>query len=380
MNLNSIYNTNKTDELFGRYITNESIEPILNQLNTNNQLTILGYSVNNNPIYGYKIGNGKSKIMIWSQMHGNESTTTKAIIDFLIFLNSKSFESEIILKNCTLFFIPILNPDGAKLYTRENANKVDLNRDFVDQSQPETKVLLKLFNEFKPNFCFNMHDQRTIFGLENSDKPATVSFLAPSFNQNKDYNHSRSIAANIIGNINQKLQEYLPNQVGRFDDSFNINCAGDYFQSLKIPTILVEAGHFQNDYNREETRKFIFYSLFFGIEALNQTSINIDKYLEIPQNQVNFYDIIYNNVKIIFNNEEKIIKFAIQYIEQLIGNEIKFQAFFVKINNTEPLIGHLEYDAKQELYQDDNNNYPEINQKADFNLGNYKIINGIKSN
>jgi murein tripeptide amidase MpaA len=29
----------------------------------------------------------------------------------------------------TFYCIPMLNPDGAALYTRENANKVDLNRD-----------------------------------------------------------------------------------------------------------------------------------------------------------------------------------------------------------------------------------------------------------
>ena len=46
-----------------------------------------------------------------------------------------------ILKACTLYIIPILNPDGAKAYTRLNANEVDLNRDAQDLSQPESKVL-----------------------------------------------------------------------------------------------------------------------------------------------------------------------------------------------------------------------------------------------
>jgi murein tripeptide amidase MpaA len=38
----------------------------------------------------------------------------------------------------------MLNPDGAKTYTRENANKVDLNRDSQDLTQPESKILRKL--------------------------------------------------------------------------------------------------------------------------------------------------------------------------------------------------------------------------------------------
>ena len=33
---------------------------------------------------------------------------------------------------------------------------------------------------FNPKFCFNLHDQRTIFGVEGTKNPATISFLAPS--------------------------------------------------------------------------------------------------------------------------------------------------------------------------------------------------------
>jgi hypothetical protein len=49
----------------------------------------------------------------------------------LIFLNvlHGGSESEKILDAFTFYCIPMLNPDGAALYTRENANKVDLNRD-----------------------------------------------------------------------------------------------------------------------------------------------------------------------------------------------------------------------------------------------------------
>jgi murein tripeptide amidase MpaA len=39
-----------------------------------------------------------------------------------------SERSEKILDAFTFYCIPMLNPDGAA-YTRENANKVDLNRD-----------------------------------------------------------------------------------------------------------------------------------------------------------------------------------------------------------------------------------------------------------
>jgi murein tripeptide amidase MpaA len=44
----------------------------------------------------------------------------------------------------------MLNPDGASLYTRENANKVDLNRDSQDLTQPESKILRETMQPFVP--------------------------------------------------------------------------------------------------------------------------------------------------------------------------------------------------------------------------------------
>ena len=46
-----------------------------------------------------------------------------------------------ILSACTLFVIPILNPDGAERYTRINANGVDLNRDWAQFNHPETRAV-----------------------------------------------------------------------------------------------------------------------------------------------------------------------------------------------------------------------------------------------
>ena len=93
-----------------------------------------GTSVEKRPIYGYVVGAGKNRILMWSQMHGNESTTTKSLIDFWSYLNT--VQAKFILNECTFLMIPQLNPDGSEAYTRLNANKIDLNRDFYDLSQP----------------------------------------------------------------------------------------------------------------------------------------------------------------------------------------------------------------------------------------------------
>jgi hypothetical protein len=70
-------------KLAGRYITNDSIEPLLKKLNSLFTVNIIGQSVLKKSIYTIKFGTGSTKILIWSQMHGNESTTTKALFDFI---------------------------------------------------------------------------------------------------------------------------------------------------------------------------------------------------------------------------------------------------------------------------------------------------------
>jgi hypothetical protein len=381
MDLEQLFDQNKEQTLYGRYITLDSIESLLNKLNTNNQLEIIGKSVLDKPIYKYQIGTGKIKILLWSQMHGNESTTTKGLFDFINVLHTGSEIAKDFLEAFTFCCIPMLNPDGAKLYTRANANKVDLNRDSQDLSQPESRVLRAVFENFKPDFCFNLHDQRTIFGVSNTGKPATVSFLAPAYNEAREVNESRLKAINLIAGINEVLQEYIPGQIGRFDDSFNINCIGDTFQYLGAPTLLFEAGHFPKDYNREETRKYIFMALISGFKIINENDIVVNKfdnYLSIPQNKVVFYDFIYKNIKINYDGIEIITNFASQYKEELVENKVCFNAYITKIGELDDYFGHLEYDGENALYRDNHNNFPKFDQKANFYLeNNANFVNGV---
>ncbi|GEL11732.1 Zinc carboxypeptidase [Flavobacterium glycines] len=381
MNLEQLFLDNKEKTIEGRYLTLESIEPILNRMNTDNQLSVIGKSVKGRLIYKYSIGTGKTKIYLWSQMHGNESTTTKALFDFLNLLHSGSDLAKTFLANFTFCCLPMLNPDGAYLYTRANANEIDLNRDSQDLTQPESKILRAVFEEFKPDFCYNLHDQRTIFGVADTGKPATVSFLAPSYNEEREINDSRQKAINLIAEMNAVLQGFIPGQIGRFDDSFNINCIGDTFQYLGVPTILFEAGHFPGDYHREVTRKYIFMALVSSFTKLNENVVEINRteeYLNIPQNKVVFYDFIYKKVKINYDGNEKITNFAAQYKEELIDGKINFNAYVAKIDELEGFFGHEEFDAQGAVYDDGVNNFPKLDQKANFCLGkDHKFVNGL---
>lgn len=346
--LNSLFNTHKETQLFHRYIHTKTIEPLLKKLPSIFKVEVIGKSVNNENIFSITFGNGKKKILMWSQMHGNESTTTKAIFDLINTLSMSNSPIRHVLENCTIKIIPILNPDGALVYTRLNANEVDLNRDAQNLSQPESKVLKSVFDVFKPDFCFNLHGQRTIYSVGHTNYPATISFLSPAQDPMCTVTKSRKISMEIISEMNKVLQNQIPNQVALYDDAFNINCVGDTFQSHNVPTILFEAGHYNNDYAREESRKYIFQSLLTSLDYISQNEIDgscYRSYLKIPKNETYFFDIIIRNARVNSKNKNQFVDIGILYEERLKEDKIEFIPKVEKISDLSAYYGHKEINS-----------------------------------
>jgi len=344
--LKSLYKSHKELQLRKRYICTKHILKSLNNKSSIFRKEVIGKSVCEKNIYSITIGSGKKKILIWSQMHGNESTTTKAIFDLLNVLSHKNQISESIINACTIKIIPILNPDGAKAYTRLNANQIDLNRDAQNLSQPESIALNACFHNFKPDFCFNLHGQRTIFSAGKINNPATISFLAPAQDVDCLITSNRKKAMEIITVMNAMLQKQIPDQIGIYDDAFNINCVGDTFQAFNTPTILFEAGHYKNDYQREQVREFIFQSLIVSLDYIANNNIsgdNFKAYLDIPKNEKLFFDIIIRNVKL--DGKDALIDIAIQYEEILNDETINFRPKVEKFININQFFAHHEFDA-----------------------------------
>ena len=343
--IHSNFSDLKVQDLNGRYITNAHILPILSKLPNGFSYEIVGHSESDQPIFAVKAGSGPHKILIWSQMHGNESTSTKALFDFVFnieYLGISSF-----LEHCSFFIIPILNPDGAQDYNRYNANGIDLNRDAQALTQSESLVLREAFNNFEPNFCFNMHDQRSIYSVGDTKNSAGLSFLAPAEDKDSSISSNRMQAMEVISKINSVLQLFIPNKISRFEDSFNINCVGDQFQSLGVPTILFEAGHLV-DYNKEDTRKYMLMALVSAISTISQKIVPKDvviPYLNIPENKPLYYDILIKNVSIKDGNLQT-EDIGIRYEELLNKDLIEFKPVVKYIGDMSKYFGHRVIDAK----------------------------------
>ncbi|WP_298764027.1 M14 metallopeptidase family protein [uncultured Polaribacter sp.] len=336
--LESIFKTQKEKTLSGKWIRFKDLKNLFQKYESLFDVQQIGVSEYDRPIYQLKIGTGQKKILLWSQMHGNESTGTRALFDlFNCFLNDNATELKTILDNCTLVFIPMLNPDGAEVYTRVNGNNIDLNRDAVAKTAKESKLLRSVLESFNPQFCFNLHDQRTIFNVEGTKNPATISFLAPSEEITRKITAGRKQTMNVIIAMNNMLQKIIPNHVGRYTDEFYPTATGDNFQKLGYNTILIESGHYKEDYNREESRKYTFYSILQGLSYIANTSdfSTYKDYFNIPNNSKDFYDVIHR-----FSDSSKDVAF--QYKDEILENKLVSKLIQVDDDSLKEKFGHSE--------------------------------------
>ncbi len=367
--------------LKGQYVTYERIEPLLNELPAIFKTEILGHSVLGRPIKSVTIGSGKTRILLWSQMHGDESTATRVLFDVFEFFKqpTTAFKPicDVLLTNCTLVFVPILNPDGAAAYTRENALNIDLNRDAKSLQMPESIVLKTITSYFKPHFAFNLHDQSTKYNVSGTKNPSTLSFLAPAADVNRSITPSRKKAMQVIAEMNSFVQKIIPNHVALYDDEFCNTCFGDTLQQMGVPLMLIEAGH--SDWKREKTREYYFYALLKGLESIatkHYKTATTKQYFEIPRNNTLFYDVIYRNVLVKFNKFSYVIDIAINFDEYISDDKVLRKGKIAKIGDLSPYLAHIEEDVYKAEYNNDNK-LPKIGDSADFFLADIEITNGL---
>ncbi|MCF6192774.1 MAG: hypothetical protein L3J46_00380 [Kangiellaceae bacterium] len=306
------YKCIKQTGLDGLFIRPDDIYPIINRLieeyNSSGEnddhfsISQAGASFLEKAIYKITLGAGPINILLWSQMHGNEPTATASLFDLINYTRSPEnktwFDSW--RDKITLHIVPMLNPDGAVLEQRVNAQGVDINRDASALQSPEGKLLLSLAEEIKPQVGFNLHSQSRFYTVGESDNSAIISLLAPAYNEAKETNKSRKEAKQLISIINRAIHQQYPNHVGRYDDTYSYRSFGDLLSAKGISTILIEAGYFKNDKHRQIPRWLTFLSLVESINAIRDNSYSnesLDGYEAIPFNRPDgLVDVLLKNV------------------------------------------------------------------------------------
>lgn len=299
----------------------QDIEPLIKHYQQSSlvEVTELGRSVEHRPIYMLRLGQGKKRVLAWSQMHGDEHTATAAIFDLLKYATApeqaawlKHWQSEI-----TLYLIPMLNPDGAARNTRVNAQGIDINRDALALQSPEGQLLMATATKLKPHYGFNLHDQNRFHAAGDAPNPATISLLAPAYNEAREINASRKAAMQLIALVKPWLDQQIPQHLGRYNDTWSPRSFGDTFAKMGISTVLVEAGGHRADDHRQVARRLNFQLYVQWLDAIASGSYqqaSLDDYEAIPFNRSGgMKDLILQNLQLRVEQTEATLDLAVNF-------------------------------------------------------------------
>jgi hypothetical protein len=305
------YDSYKFNQISSRRFKHAELMTHLDSLKKSlgNLITIqqVGNSGENRPINLLTLGTGKTKIFLWSQMHGDEPTATMALLDILnyIALNKNSAEIKKILSETTLLILPMLNPDGAERFQRRSSQGIDINRDALRLQTPEARVLKSTRDTYNPEIGFNLHDQDPRYTVGESGNVAVISLLAPAYNVEKTDNTVRTRAKKVASELTLILNQFVNGHVAKYDDAFEPRAFGDNIQKWGTSTVLIESGGWKDDPEKMFIRKLNcvgLLSVFHSIATKAYEKTGTAPYENIPMNTKNLYDIIVEKVTLKFSD------------------------------------------------------------------------------
>jgi len=249
----------------------------------------VGESAEGRTIRSVRFGSGETSVLLWSQMHGDESTATMALADIFRLFAAHPDHPVVrtIAEGTTLHFVPMLNPDGAERFQRRNAQGVDINRDARRQATPEGRLLARMQERLEPDFGFNLHDQNARTRVEDTGRGVAIALLAPAFNEAGDVNEVRGRAMRLAGVIRRSVEPFVGGHVARYDAGFNPRAFGDLMTKWGTSTVLVESGGWRDDPRKQYLRRVNFVGLLRALESIATGSwadVSRAPYEDLPEN------------------------------------------------------------------------------------------------
>jgi len=317
------YENYKENSLIHRRFKQSDILALIKRLEGKNIFRVkkVGESVQGREIFLISIGTGSRSIFCWSQMHGDESTATAAIFDIINFFlaeNDYTDYKKFVLSNITLHFLPMVNPDGAELFQRRNILEIDLNRDAIRQDCPESQILHSVYEEIKPEFGFNLHDQGRDYSAGKTKQWSAISFLAPPFDFKKTVNESRTLAMKLISEMYGVLSHFIPGHISKYKTDYEPRAFGDKFSEADTSIILIESGTWRGDREKMFLRKLNFITVLNSIKSIAEGSFvkeSLNTYKSIPQNETQMMDFIIRNATVTSQGNELPVDVGINYEE-----------------------------------------------------------------
>jgi hypothetical protein len=258
---------------------------------------VIGRSMLGREIRTVTYGTGPTSVLLWSQMHGDESTSSMALADIFAFLASSdpSQLRQRLRDSLTITFVPMLNPDGAELFQRENAVGIDINRDARQLATPEARALKGIRDRLSPDFGFNLHDQSARTRAGSRGPQAAIALLAPPYDSTRGYDSVRTRARLVAAAIARTLNAEIDGRIASYDDTFNPRAFGDLMQQWGTSTVLIESGALPNDPEKQRLRGITAAAILSALDAIATRSYRAENpavYDVLPRNTGGAVDVL----------------------------------------------------------------------------------------
>ena len=124
---------------------------------------VIGKSVQGRELYAVYFSNSdfgkdesKIKVLIFAQQHGNEQSGKEGAL--LLITELLKSENKYLFDKIDFVIVPQMNPDGSEINKRRNGNDMDLNRNHLILTEPETIALHNLFNKHLFEVTMDVHE------------------------------------------------------------------------------------------------------------------------------------------------------------------------------------------------------------------------------
>ena len=145
--------------------------------------SVIGYSVKGRAIPAYFFGSGATTILFTGAIHGNETSAYTTMMGWVNWLQTNAHTLPADRK---IVVVPNVNPDGISTGSRNNANNVNVGRNFPTAnwkadietasgmikngggtsagSEPEARALMALTRQLRPRMEISYHSQGRLVG------------------------------------------------------------------------------------------------------------------------------------------------------------------------------------------------------------------------
>ncbi len=268
------------------------------------ELEKIGESIEGRSINHVRVGTGSLRVLLWSQMHGDESTATAALFDVFEYLQRHREDplARRVLSRLTLDIVPMLNPDGAERFQRRNAQSIDVNRDALRLQTPEGRALKALRDRYNPSVGFNLHNQNWRTSVGDPPKPASISLLSVAYDEPRTENAGRKLTKKLCAVIRDSLEPFASGQIGRYDDEFEVRAFGDNITLWGTPVVLIETGPWPSEQPDPALVRLNFVAILSALDSLATGDVeraDPRRYESLPMNESRLLYVLIKNATVI---------------------------------------------------------------------------------